>query len=219
MDDNANQTLLEELEEISDLFGYMVGDGGIAGVLTQLKRLNEVVETAFTSRATKRSLTDQMVHVGDLLERSLAQQAVQAESHEKRWYFVHVERDTGRVLQAMPTVGNSFQYGGECTDGWRLEALEVPWMRDDDVWWTVYVADNTGTLARVGSFNSHGIALAVCQAAWHQAHPEGGNSPPWVRRAAARTVPVRIPPPRAARSVTMVILPPSLAHDAEVFQL
>lgn len=213
-----DQTLLDEMEEISDLVGYMVGEGGLAGVVHHLKRMTDLQEM---SREFKRTVLEDL---GDLSESVAALTRSHRDAHgeeETRWFFVRSDLPRPNILQVVPTHEKSFGAGGECVTGWQLQELAVPRSVGDAEWWVVYAVDSSSVFASVGAFTSHNMALAVCQMAWRQVHAAGDDSPAWVRRSVGRTTapPVRIPSPRAARTCTMVILPPSIMQDVEVYQL
>lgn len=217
--DATNQTLLEELEELSDLMAYMVGDGGIAGVLTQLKRLNEVGENMLS---TKRALTDQMTQIGDVLESMATKMQQQDDAFEQRWYFIQREPDTGRILHILPTSGASFRRAAQCVEGWHIEGMNVPRQRTGHPdQWSVYIADKTAATEFVGSFGHWNLAADVCQATWHQAHPEGGETPEWIktRPHSGLPLPVRIPSHAIGRIVSLLIVPPHPETGVTVFHM
>ena len=218
------ESVFQELEDISDSLAYISGEGGVPGVVNELRRLSGTLAVAVggagASKGGKRTLTEQVSRLTDVLTTSVADSRDRGAATVYRYFYVRSEPGTGRITAMTPTVMVHGCQAAELGAEWRLEELEVPRVDNDAEFWLVLASDKASKLHHVGAFNSHARAMAVCQDAWRQAHAESTTAAPaWVKRSPGKggVAPLRPTPAFVGKIASLVIVPPALSDDAETF--
>ena len=219
--------LHSELEDISDSIAYLVGDAGVPRIATEMSKVADVLENALGLQGVslRGTLVAQMSRTADAVEELCRlendQQEAAASSYTaSRCFYVHREPDTGRVTTVIPTdVANPLSTISECDDDWDRVLVELPRIADDSQWWSVCASDGDGIFRLVGCFASHGLAVEQCRQIWRQVHANAAPVPAWVakRHGKGLRVPLRITERELDNVVSLVVMPPTITHDVEVF--